>query len=125
VLSVLCVSGLAARSADTPAPRLFDLPRPQLRPLSPQQLARAPAKNAVPRLEEIALQTKTSSDLGLRVQRHEAMNGSPLLIQRPANRDTSSFRRTLDSFLPPGGAFLGKNPNALSSPLDRAEYWTK
>lgn len=101
----------------------FDLPRPQ-----PGSFVRRPAAsdtNAPAPVEDIALQNKAASDLNLHLQRHEAMNGSPLLSQRPVGRDSSRFQRTLDSLSPTNGAFLQKNPNALSGSLNSTNYWTK
>src|SRR5262245_17107693 len=100
LLAALCVP--LAIAADPPALKLFDLPRPQLRSIVSERPAviTASATNApASPVEEIVLQTKVATEIDLLVQRHETMNGSPLLSQRPVARDTSRFQRTLDSLL--------------------------
>lgn len=120
----LLTFGSSSWSADLPALKLFDLSGPQLRPVLPLRAERA-LTNGLVVAQEVELQTKLAAELELHLQRHEAMNGSPLLtLQRIARGE--GVQRALDSFLPAGGGgFLQKNPNALSSPLDRAGFWTK
>ena len=67
--------------------------------------------------ENFTLQTaKAPAALELLIQRHEAMNGRPLLDSVPVRR-AEGFQRTLDLFLPPKTTLFRKNPNARRDPL--------
>lgn len=104
------------------------MPAPQLRSFARERpvSASSVATNALAApVEELMIQTKVATEIDLLVQRHEAMNGRPLLSPPPIVRDTSRFQRTLDSLLPRNGTFLQQNPNALSSPLRMSEYWAR
>jgi hypothetical protein len=107
---IAMMSHSASGSDIGPATNLFCLPAPALRPLSAKEV------HVGQPTAEFLLQTrKAGPELGLLMQRHEAMNGSSLLKVRPTA--PSGIQRTLDRFLPPNRTLFSKNPNARRDPL--------
>jgi hypothetical protein len=110
---LLCAA--SSGGAERPPVSLFSTARGTLQRFQPRGCFGEEARSGIPSL---AFETATASESSeLYAQRHEAMNGRPIL--RPGAVVVSSpVMRTLNVLLPRGTTLLRRNPNARRDPLE-------